>query len=224
MKMPYRVRPLPKQPLWKVNDRQDLLDEMYDKLLGRIGEMAKGQLGVTGTRGRDMLPDEIKVRVLSDTTRNHSHIHVWKKWLAVTHKSFDHGRQGFNDRLAFLGKRLVDLQTSIALVQAPAPPSSVPGEQNVFSHPSLEGVENISSFNKAQILAPARVAQVARSFGVEKVVRWKPKKSDNLQGSGVDTVLAHTMYSIIGALALQRGGELAVRTVRERILKPLGLR
>lgn len=25
------------------------------------------------------------------------------RWLAVTHKSFDHGRRGFNDRLAFLG-------------------------------------------------------------------------------------------------------------------------
>jgi large subunit ribosomal protein L15 len=25
------------------------------------------------------------------------------KWLAVTHKSFDHGKRGFNDRLAFLG-------------------------------------------------------------------------------------------------------------------------
>jgi large subunit ribosomal protein L15 len=25
------------------------------------------------------------------------------KWLAVTHKSFDQGRRGFNDRLAFLG-------------------------------------------------------------------------------------------------------------------------
>ena len=25
------------------------------------------------------------------------------KWLAVTHKSFDHGRRGYNDRLCFLG-------------------------------------------------------------------------------------------------------------------------
>ena len=25
------------------------------------------------------------------------------KWLAVTHKSFDHGRRGYNDRLSFLG-------------------------------------------------------------------------------------------------------------------------
>lgn len=26
------------------------------------------------------------------------------KWLAITHKSFDQGRRGFNDRLAFFGK------------------------------------------------------------------------------------------------------------------------
>lgn len=26
------------------------------------------------------------------------------RWLAVTHKSFDHGRRGSNDRLAFLGE------------------------------------------------------------------------------------------------------------------------
>lgn len=26
------------------------------------------------------------------------------KWLAVTHKSFDQGRRGYNDRLAFMGE------------------------------------------------------------------------------------------------------------------------
>lgn len=35
-------------------------------------------------------------RVLSEET----------KWLAVTHKSFDHGRRGFNERLAFLGTQI----------------------------------------------------------------------------------------------------------------------
>ena len=30
------------------------------------------------------------------------------KWLAVTHKSFDQGRRGYNDRLAFLGMRIYD--------------------------------------------------------------------------------------------------------------------
>ena len=41
---------------------------------------------VLGEGGREMLTDEVK-------------------WLAVTHKSFDHGRRGFNDRLAFLGTK-----------------------------------------------------------------------------------------------------------------------
>ncbi len=39
---------------------------------------------VLGRGGCDMLTEEVK-------------------WLAVTHKSFDHGRRGFNDRLCYLG-------------------------------------------------------------------------------------------------------------------------
>lgn len=78
--------------------------------------------------------------------------------------------------------------------------------------------------NKMQVLDKVRMARIAGMYGLDGVVRWKPKKSDNLEGSGVNTVLAHTIYSIIGALAMQRGGEVAARTARERILQPLGLR
>lgn len=41
-------------------------------------------IGLLGDTGHKILPEELK-------------------WLAVTHKSFDQGRRGFNDRLAFLG-------------------------------------------------------------------------------------------------------------------------
>lgn len=51
-----------------------------------------------------------------------------------------------------------------------------------------------------------------------------PNQSDNLQGSGMDIVFAQTLYSVIGAIALEKGGEVANRTVREKILSPLGLR
>lgn len=96
--------------------------------------------------------------------------------------------------------------------------------KQVFKHPALEGLENITAFAKTNVLEKSRLASLASSYGVDKAVRWKPKKSDNLQGSGIEAVLAHTMYSIIGALALQRGGEVAVNVVKDRILKPLGLR
>ncbi|KAK7959307.1 mitochondrial 54S ribosomal protein mL57 [Apiospora aurea] len=44
-----------------------------------------------GHGGDRLLPDELK-------------------WLAVTHKSFDQGRRGFNDRLAFLGKQIATME------------------------------------------------------------------------------------------------------------------
>ncbi|KAH9809321.1 Ribonuclease-III-like [Teratosphaeria destructans] len=205
MKMRFRVRPQPRGPAWKVNDRQEPVDEMYDNFIGRVVEAAQGQEGVTGPRGSDLLPEEVK-------------------WLAVTHKSFDHGRRGFNDKLAFFGKRIIDLQTSMALIRAPQVPSPTQADPNVFQHPSLDGVENLTPSAKAQMLAPARLSQLARSYGLDRVLRWQPRKTGDMQSSGVDTVLAHTVYSIIGALALHRGGEIAGRVARERVLEPLGLR
>ena len=53
--------------------------ERLDRVLARI----------LGQDGDQMLTDQVK-------------------WLAVTHKSFDHGKRGFNDRLAFLGMPLFD--------------------------------------------------------------------------------------------------------------------
>ncbi|KAK5162920.1 uncharacterized protein LTR77_011081 [Saxophila tyrrhenica] len=204
MRMPERIRPEPKQPVWRVNDDAEAMDEMYDRFMGRVGEAVKGE--VKDTRGRGMLDEEVK-------------------WLALTHKSFDHGRRGFNDKLAFLGKRIVDVQTSLALLNMPSSPAALPASQDdVFQHAALEGLENVTAFSKNAILDKTRLAKVATAYGINRVVRWKPRKSDNLKSSGEDVVLAHTMYSIIGALAMQRGGEMAAKTARERILKPLGLR
>ncbi|KAI7507643.1 hypothetical protein KC347_g6734 [Hortaea werneckii] len=202
MKMPYRLRPMPKQPVFKVNEKPEVLDEMYDRFVGRVGEAAAKEQGLEGSRGRDMLPEEVK-------------------WLAITHKSFDHGRRGFNDRLAFLGKRILSLQNSLALLRSPTP-SSTPRDPT--SHPALSGLEALSPFAKNTVLSPTRLAKLAQTYGIDKVMRWKPKKSQNLAGSGEETVLAHTVYALIGALAMQRGGEVAGRVARERVLGPLGLR
>ncbi|GAB7351062.1 hypothetical protein MBLNU459_g1541t1 [Dothideomycetes sp. NU459] len=155
-----------------------------------------------GQDGDQMLPEELK-------------------WLAVTHKSFDHARRGFNDRLAFLGKRIVDLQCSLALLNAPQMQARAGAAQ---SHTALKGLENVTSLAKHETLDKHRLAGLAQQYGLGKVIRWKPRKADNLQSSGQEVVLAHTIYSIIGALALQKGGEVANRTVRDRILSPLGLR
>jgi len=147
-----------------------------------------------------------------------------EQWQALTHKSFDHGRRPFNDKLAYLGKRILDLQTSLVLLQQPlSPENQVNKHLYVFAHPSLSGLENITSHAKSTALDKRRLAQLAGTYGLDKVVRWKPRKTDRLESSGVDVVLAQTIYAIVGAVALQRGGDVATKLAKERILAPLGL-
>lgn len=53
MKMAFRVRPIPNQPAWVVNEDQEVLDKVMDTFIGN----AAGR----GVRGRDVLPEEVKV-------------------------------------------------------------------------------------------------------------------------------------------------------------------
>lgn len=45
----------------------------------------------------------------------------------------------------------------------------------------------------------------------------------NLEASGIEVVLTTTMYAVVGAIALQKGGDVAAQVTRDRILKPLGI-
>lgn len=54
MRAPIRMRPMPQQPAWKVNDDPEVLDDVMDRFIGRAS-------GPT-VKGRDVLPEELKVR------------------------------------------------------------------------------------------------------------------------------------------------------------------
>lgn len=47
---------------------------------------------------------------------------------------------------------------------------------------------------------------------------------EDVSFSGRGLVLAHTMYAIVGAIALERGGLVANQVAQKRILEPLGLK
>jgi large subunit ribosomal protein L15 len=149
MAMPVRARPGPRQrqsPPFVVNSDASILDTAYTSFLGKNGDT--------------ILPEEIK-------------------WLAVTHKSFDHARRGFNDKLAFLGKTLCNVQCSLALIEQPARPEDLEkiksNSRKQFAHPAMRGVHNVSDFAKNQTLDKERLASLARQYGLDAVVRWKPR-------------------------------------------------
>ncbi|PLB35745.1 mitochondrial 54S ribosomal protein mL57 [Aspergillus candidus] len=194
-KAPFSLRFDSRRQEYPVNSDPKALDEFYLRMLGKDGD-----------------------KVLSDEV----------KWLAVTHKSFDQGRRGFNDRLAFLGKRIVQLQASLALVQSPstAANAATPDAhgREPFTHPALDGLNNLSQGMKDFLISKTQMAELAQKYELQKVLRWSPRKPQNLTTSGLDLVLTHTMYAVIGAISLEKGGHAANQVAQERILAPLGFK
>ncbi|KAJ5796926.1 uncharacterized protein N7518_005466 [Penicillium psychrosexuale] len=194
-KAPFSLHLDSKRPTFHVNSDPLLLDRFYIRLFGNGGD-----------------------KLLSDET----------KWLAVTHKSFDQGRRGFNDRLAFLGKRIVQLQASLALAQDAPYTGAAPKKDEYgrvpFTHPALDGLNNLSGETKKILTERSKLAELANKYELQKVLRWSPRMPNDLRASGIELVLAHTMYAIVGAVSLEKGGVVATKVARERILEPLGLK
>lgn len=80
------------------------------------------------------------------------------------------------------GKLIVELQTSLALVSASSitGPSGTPQPDQYgripFKHPALEGLDSLTEHGKTTALEKRRVAGLAESYGLDAVLRWKPKK------------------------------------------------
>ena len=154
----------------------------------------------------------------------------WLFLVCANSRHARHSRYGDATDARLLGKRIMELQTSLALLDAPqassAAASPIPTDpfgRTPSKDAALEGVENLSDAAVAQAIEKTRLADLAQRYGLHQVIRWKPRQVHRLKASGIDTVLAHTIYALIGAVALRRGGAAATSVVRERVLRPLGL-
>jgi hypothetical protein len=78
------------------------------------------------------------------------------------------------------GKRIVELQTSLAILTAEAS-SSLPTAKKdsygrtPYQHPALEGVEQLTEKSMSTVLDINRMASLADGYGLNRVLRWKPK-------------------------------------------------
>jgi large subunit ribosomal protein L15 len=133
------------------------------------------------------------------------------KWLAVTHKSFDHGRRGFNDRLAFLGRtrwsmredqgltitqgrRIIELQASLGLLNISDPSHKLEGTEDPygrtpFSDPALDGVESLTSGTRTWLTYHRQLSKIAGDYGIPAVMRWVPKNVCSVGQQNVDILL-----------------------------------
>lgn len=186
----------PKNSVWHVNTDPAKLDDALNNLLGNGGER--------------LLPDELK-------------------WLAVTHKSFDQGRRGFNDRLAYLGRQIAVTEAMQSILSETAGPlgdqtmerDPFEGRREPFENALLDRVDRLAFQLPDSVFDLKKMQKLAVETGINRVVRWKPRKPENLKVSGIPVVMSGALYAIIGAIALQHGGKVASKIVRERIIRKL---
>ncbi|KAK3905490.1 ribonuclease-III-like-domain-containing protein [Staphylotrichum tortipilum] len=160
-----------------------------------------------GSNGDKVLPDEIK-------------------WLAVTHKSFDQGRRGFNTRLAYFGRLILSLETTRHIMVTPGPAQDAPIRDRLgrepFQHSALANVDKLNTRQPQDVASKDKLAKLAIDVGLAEVIRWKPRMPENLEGSGLTVILNTSLLAIIGAISLQHGAEAAQQVVREKILRRVG--
>jgi large subunit ribosomal protein L15 len=121
-----------------------------------------------GKGGEHLLPDELK-------------------WLAVTHKSFDQGRRGFNDRLAFLGRQIAVVESMQSILTTPTDvlkstqgavevqEDAFVGRREPFADKALEAADRLSIMQPEKVFDPKKLHKLAVDTGLSEVVRWKPR-------------------------------------------------
>ena len=106
------------------------------------------------------------------------------KWLAVTHKSFDQGRRGFNDKLALTGRMALVMEVTKDVVSRPplgpaaaaAAPATDEFGREPFAHPQLRSVDNLFFRTPLHVVGKDKLSLLAERVGLSEVIRWKPRK------------------------------------------------
>jgi large subunit ribosomal protein L15 len=84
------------------------------------------------------------------------------------------------------GRRIVELQTSQALISSPQQtewPRDAKGVpltdefgRKPYIHPALNGLQGLTDEAEALVLSKSRLAPIAERYGLDKVTRWTPKR------------------------------------------------
>ena len=72
------------------------------------------------------------------------------------------------------------MQTSLALINTSAahatPPTENDGSLNPpYDHPALQGLDGLTSHKRLEALSQQRIAKLGQRYGLDSVLRWKPK-------------------------------------------------
>lgn len=95
----------------------------------------------------------------------------------------------------------MELQTSLALIHGTSAPTTSTADDGYdrepFRHPALEGLDKLTEDQKLQITKKSRLSRLGERYGLDRVMRWKPKKvCAQSSGQGPECWLTSIMAGI----------------------------
>lgn len=156
-----------------------------------------------------------------------------------THKSFKHGKAPYNEKLAFLGRRVLYAQLSSHIMSNSAHESSIStvddtaASSDTSTTPSSPSPAHDASVVheprqltlqklESHYLSPDHIGTSAlRIPGLAALLRWTPRDTTQLHASGQVKVAGDAMTALVGALELQCGGDVAAAFVRRALVPVL---
>ncbi|BFZ53804.1 hypothetical protein PYCC9005_000835 [Savitreella phatthalungensis] len=170
----------------------------------RLMEAGAGYLVAEGSR-KGHLPSTASVR--TDLPSGGAQGQLFDDVLVLqilTHKSLDHGRQPYNEKLAMLGGQLCRLCLASELMRS--------SPEMLADEGAMEAIEKGSS-----AWALGGLADVVLP-GVRPLLRWKPRAEGNILRSGERKVAGNAVAALVGALDLRYGTVVARKFVEDKLV------
>lgn len=130
----------------------------------------------------------------------------------ITHKSFSHGAQPFNDKLSILGFQMLKLYSSTFAVSRPTK------SQFAVSGFNFDCLGSMVSKN---LLSDKCLAQFSRDTGISKIVFWKKalRLNHDPKASGEERIFSTITTALIGLINLHHGSSVAQEFIQKELLE-----
>ncbi|ORX89481.1 ribonuclease III [Basidiobolus meristosporus CBS 931.73] len=120
---------------------------------------------------------------------------------SMTHKSFDHARVPTNERLEFVGEKVLNMYAAQHIFEK-------------FADIDAQQYEDLLE----QYIGKDALAQFGLDNGIEEVMRWKPASNQKDSKIGLNTVSAKAVSALVGAVFHAQGAKNAKEIIQKHLL------
>ncbi|KAK9702145.1 54S ribosomal protein L3 mitochondrial [Basidiobolus ranarum] len=120
---------------------------------------------------------------------------------SLTHKSYDHARVPTNERLEFVGNKVLDMYAA----------------QHIYENHADINAQQFEELLE-QYVGKDALTQFGLDNGIDEVMRWKPASNQKESKIGLNTVSAKAVSALVAAVFHEKGAKVAKEIIQKSLL------